>query len=134
MSEAIHFPDYEISEFSGYAQELPDSLPEYYRPWHELANKTANLIASQTVKTETEKLPLLDSSKLQDFKDLRLAHLQLCIITSGYAWESGPHNVVQSIPASVAIPLCDVSDRLGVQPGMSYFALLGNWQRVDKNK
>lgn len=43
----------------------------------------------------TFQLPLLDPSQLTDFKDLRLAHLQLVMITAGYAWEQGAEHVAQ---------------------------------------
>ncbi|KAK0058963.1 myoglobin [Biomphalaria pfeifferi] len=133
MSETVQFEEFEVSQVTGFAAEFVDSLPDYYSPWHELASHTVDLVTAQKMRSETEKLPLLDPSQLTDFKDLRLAHLQLVMITAGYAWEQGAEQVAQAIPANVAIPLCEISDKLGVQPGMSYFDIIGNWTRRDKH-
>ncbi|XP_059145130.1 myoglobin-like, partial [Physella acuta] len=93
MAEAIHFRDFEVFETTGFASELPDSLPDYFLPWHQLALKTVELMTSQSMRQETEKLPLLDSSRLEKYEDLRLAYLQLTVISSGYAWERGPEQL-----------------------------------------
>ncbi|KAH9513098.1 Indoleamine 2,3-dioxygenase 1 [Bulinus truncatus] len=131
MCEELNFQDFEIDNETGFASELTHSLPDYYQPWHQLASQTVTLLADQRLRTEAEKLPLLETSKLTDFRDLRLAHLQLVVITQGYAWEQGPQQVAQSIPSNVAIPLCEISDKLGVPAGMSYFTILGNWTRIN---
>ena len=40
-------------------------------------------------------LELLDHNRLLEYKELRLAHLQLCLIASGYIWQDGDDAVTQ---------------------------------------
>ncbi len=80
-------------------------------------------------------MPLLDTSSLTDYKDMRLGHLYLCYIGNGYVWQDGDSGVPVCLPRQVAVPWCALSDRLGLQPCMSHaVAALANWKLKDPTK
>ena len=40
-------------------------------------------------------LELLDPTRLKGHRELRLAHLQLCLITAGYVWQDGDSGIAK---------------------------------------
>nr|Q01966.2 RecName: Full=Myoglobin [Haliotis diversicolor]BAA18961.1 IDO-like myoglobin [Haliotis diversicolor]CAA48412.1 myoglobin [Haliotis diversicolor] len=117
----IQLSKYHVSKDIGFLLEpLQDVLPDYFAPWNRLAKSLPDLVASHKFRDAVKEMPLLDSSKLAGYRQKRLAHLQLVLITSGYLWQEGEGGAVQRLPECVAKPLWNVSNDLGLKPVLTY--------------
>nr|XP_022315934.1 myoglobin-like [Crassostrea virginica] len=114
--------DYGISRTLGFLLERPlEQLPDYYEAWNRLA-KEAPKLASQdkTLRAEVAKLPFFDHQRLTSHRELRLAHLLLSAIATGYIWQDGDQGVPKVLPRVLAEPWWGVSERLGLQPVLGH--------------
>lgn len=105
-------------------------LPEPYAAWHVLASSLPSLIAEGNLASAVNQLELLDTDGLPD-TNLEAAKLALAFITQAYVWEPDFSNTGQPntlVPASLAVPLVEVSRRLG-EPAIFNYAdhTLRNW-------
>ncbi|XP_038816439.1 indoleamine 2,3-dioxygenase 2-like isoform X5 [Salvelinus namaycush] len=77
-------------------------------------------------------MPLLNTQFLESHRELRLAHLALSVMTMGYVWQEGEDDTVKMLPRNLAIPYCEVSQRLGLPPILTHAdAVLANWRKRD---
>uniref|UniRef100_A0A4W5MS28 Indoleamine 2,3-dioxygenase 1 n=1 Tax=Hucho hucho TaxID=62062 RepID=A0A4W5MS28_9TELE len=77
-------------------------------------------------------MPLLNTQFLESHRELRLAHLALSVMTMGYVWQEGENDTVKMLPRNLAIPYCEVSQRLGLPPILTHAdAVLANWKKRD---
>lgn len=119
---------------------LPDSLeslaflPSKYSVWREIAQNLPSMLPMGTVGPEIQKIPQIDATSLEDCH-LTRAKLCLGMIAQAYVWEpisrgeSEPRTV---LPAQIAIPLVQVSQRLEEPPILNYADyVLRNWIKVD---
>ncbi|XP_015827846.1 indoleamine 2,3-dioxygenase 1 [Nothobranchius furzeri] len=124
---------YHVSEEFGFI--LPDpleELPSYYQPWMEIALRIPEFVRSHDLRSHVDKMPLLSTTFLQKHKELRLAHLALSMVTMGYIWQEGENNTVEILPSNLAVPLWEVSQRLGLPPILTHAdAALANWRKKD---
>ncbi|XP_071079876.1 myoglobin [Haliotis cracherodii] len=117
----IQLSKYHVSKDIGFLLEpLQDVLPDYFEPWNRLAKSLPELVASHKFRDAVKEMPLLDQSKLAGYRQKRLAHLQLVLITSGYLWQEGEGGAVQRLPECVSKPLWNVSNDLGLKPVLTY--------------
>ncbi|CAL1540903.1 unnamed protein product, partial [Lymnaea stagnalis] len=126
---------YHISYNTGFMLEDPlTSLPPYFDQWHVLASSVPKLLIEKKVREAVSKLPVLDHEKLASYRQLRLAHLQLSYITAAYVWQNGDKDPPQVLPKSLAVPLYEISRKLGLQPVLCHTDLaLANWKKKDLN-
>ncbi|XP_013422192.1 indoleamine 2,3-dioxygenase 2 [Lingula anatina] len=132
----INLRYYRISETVGFLLEEPlTELPSYFEAWSELGKNVPHYLSQHELRSRVEKMPLLDYTQLSDYHQYCLAHLLLSFIGAGYVWQEGDKGVVQSVPASLAIPWCGVSDYLGIHPIISHtdFALV-NWTKIEPQR
>nr|BAU94261.1 indoleamine 2,3-dioxygenase 1 [synthetic construct] len=126
---------FHISEEYGFV--LPDpltELPDYYQPWMDIAKNLPHLIESHQLREQVHKMPLLSTQHLQGHRELRLAHLALGFITMGYVWQEGERDTAKVLPRNLAVPYCEVSQRLGLPPILVYAdCVLANWKKKDPN-
>ncbi|XP_048836054.1 indoleamine 2,3-dioxygenase 1 isoform X1 [Brienomyrus brachyistius] len=122
---------YHVSEECGFILPAPQTeLPTYYRPWMDIAQSVPQLVQSHTLRSRVHQMPLLESHFLESHRALRLAHLALSTITMGYVWQEGEHGTVKVLPQNVAVPLWDVSQRLGLPPILTHAdGVLANWRK-----
>ncbi|KAI2661325.1 Indoleamine 2,3-dioxygenase 2 [Labeo rohita] len=107
-------------------------LPVYYKPWMDIARNVPELISSHSLRLRIHDMPLLETHLLQTHRELRLAHLALCIMTSGYVWQEGDKETVKVLPRSLSVPFCEVSQRLGLPPILiNADTVLANWKKRD---
>lgn len=120
---------FHISEEYGFLLPNPlKELPDYYRPWMEIANKLSYLIESHQLRAQVKKMPLLDCQFLRDYREHRLAHLVLSFITMGYVWQEGETQLDKVLPKNLAIPFVEVSRSVGLPPILVHSDLvLANW-------
>ncbi|CAB1319760.1 unnamed protein product, partial [Coregonus sp. 'balchen'] len=98
----------------------------------DIAQHVTELIYSHTLRSHILKMPLLNTQSLESHRELRLAHLALSVMTMGYVWQEGEHDTVKMLPRNLAIPYCEVSQRLGLPPILTHAdAVLANWKKRD---
>uniref|UniRef100_UPI0037E94824 indoleamine 2,3-dioxygenase 2-like n=1 Tax=Semicossyphus pulcher TaxID=241346 RepID=UPI0037E94824 len=127
------FQTFDISEELGFLLEEPlTNLPDYYRPWLDLAYNLEQLVDSHKLRDLVHKMPILSTNLLTSHRELRLAHLALGFITMGYVWQEGQHAPAEILPKALSLPLWLVSHRLGLPPIMTYAdCVLANWKLRD---
>lgn len=120
--QEVNLKDFGISTTLGFLLSRPlEKLPEYFESWNSLASE-APILASRdkTLRERVQRLPLLDHERLTTYRELRLAHLILCAIATGYIWQEGDQGVPNVLPRALAVPWCGVSRRLGLQPVINH--------------
>ncbi|XP_059910856.1 indoleamine 2,3-dioxygenase 1 isoform X3 [Gadus macrocephalus] len=124
---------YHVSTELGFVLPAPlQELPEYYRPWMEIAFQVSDLVQSHTLRSRIDKMPLLSTEYLQSHRELRLAHLALSAMTMGYVWQEGEEGTIQKLPRTLAVPFWEVSRSLGLPPILTHAdAVLANWRKKD---
>ncbi|GFR57997.1 indoleamine 2,3-dioxygenase 2 [Elysia marginata] len=100
--------------------------------WNKLARDMPRLIKEKKMRDAVHKLEELNPSLLEGKKQLKLAHLQLSLITSGYVWQDGDAGVPKYLPRNLAVPFYTISNRLGLQPILTHATLvMANVTRID---
>ncbi|XP_036106506.1 indoleamine 2,3-dioxygenase 2 [Molossus molossus] len=120
---------FHISEDCGFLLPNPlRELPNHYRPWMEIANELPHFIESHQLRAQVNKMPLLTCQFLRSYREQRLAHLVLSLITMGYVWQEGETQPQEVLPRNLALPLVEVSSTLGLPPILVHSDLvLTNW-------
>ncbi|XP_016051122.1 PREDICTED: indoleamine 2,3-dioxygenase 2 [Miniopterus natalensis] len=120
---------FHISEDCGFLLPNPlKKLPDHYRPWMEIANQLSYLIESHQLRAQVNKIPLLNCQLLKSYREQRLAHLVLSLITMGYVWQEGETQPAEVLPRNLALPFVEVSRNLGLPPILVHSDLvLTNW-------
>ncbi|KAG8961335.1 hypothetical protein FRC03_005509 [Tulasnella sp. 419] len=119
----------------------PPAPPTYtfsdpaYSSWLTLATSIPSLLSSGELYQSVEQLPLLDFDA-EDIAEWRLAYVCLAYLAHAYIWGKGKDEEEPSrdtLPTNLSIPLREVSDALGVQPGLTFACLtLWNWKAEDR--
>ncbi|GAA56115.1 indoleamine 2 3-dioxygenase [Clonorchis sinensis] len=137
----VHFvmkslSDYRLSEKSAAVLEFPlTKLPNGYEPWNTIISILPELYRNGSLRDYVSKLPLLSVDNLHSHVELRLAHKILAFVTSAYVWLKGETDKPKSIPAQLAIPLIETSEKLGLHPITTHQDLvLGNCLYVGENE
>ncbi|KAK3612259.1 hypothetical protein CHS0354_039539 [Potamilus streckersoni] len=130
---SINLSDFHVSQRVGFLLEKPlAELPAYFEPWNQVCSRMPELVMQHRLRQEVDKMDVLDHHKLQGYRQLRLAHLQLSFISAGYIWQDGDKGVPEKLPRCLAVPWCGLSKTLGIQPVLSHSDLvLANWTTVD---
>lgn len=125
--------DYHIDEDVGFALPHPlAELPAAYSPWTLVARNLPKLIENGQLREEVEKIPTLRTDGLRGHRLQRLAHLALGYITMAYVWNRGDGDIRKALPRNIAVPYCELSEKLGLPPILSYAdCVLANWKKKD---
>ncbi|XP_036313928.1 indoleamine 2,3-dioxygenase 2 isoform X1 [Pipistrellus kuhlii] len=120
---------FHISEDCGFLLPKPlKELSDHYRPWMEIASKLSDLIESHQLRAHVNEMPLLSCQFLKSYREQRLAHLVLSLITMGYVWQEGEAQPAEVLPRNLALPFVEVSRDLGLPPILVHADLvLTNW-------
>jgi indoleamine 2,3-dioxygenase len=116
--------DYGISPTHGF---LPDVLPltrlpdPYYNKWEAIVANLQALILSKRLRGVVDRLPVLSTICLEHDAEWRRAYVLLCFMAHGYIW--GGDSPSERLPASISIPLLQVSEHLEVPPVATYAAV-----------
>src|SRR5882757_4186151 len=131
----ISLEDYDVSLERGF---LPNkdpllALPAYYQPWDDGARDLPKLLLSGSVRPWLASIPKLETDRLLDQRSLDRAMLILSYFGSAWVW--GEAEVNDRIPENIAIPWCQVAERLDRPPILSYAShALNNWRRIDETR
>ncbi|XP_028659308.1 indoleamine 2,3-dioxygenase 2-like [Erpetoichthys calabaricus] len=131
----ICLKDFGVCEHYGFVLPEPKTeLPDYYKPWMEIATNLTELIESHQLRVQVNKMPLLSTQYLQGHRAMRLAHLSLGFITMGYVWQEGERQPAKTLPSNLAVPYYKISVQLGLPPILVYAdSVLANWRKKDPN-
>lgn len=103
-----------------------------YHLWEDLGDDLPKLLGARLgqARDPIKQLPILATDKLTTDAELRRAHLLLCLFAHAYVW-GGPHPI-DEIPEGIAVPLWEVSNKLGIPPVLGHPSIvLYNWRRLD---
>jgi indoleamine 2,3-dioxygenase len=110
-----------------------DELPAYFAPWEAVARELPKLLIAGQVRARVESLPLLEANALGTEREMQRAMTILSFLGHAYVW--GERNVVDRLPAVLAVPWHRVSEFLGRPPVLSYASYaLENWRRLDVDR
>lgn len=136
-AKAFDFTQYEISEERGFlpVQDPAERLPQFPVLEHLQTELPKLLTARQLRRWINEQDQLIPDEPLPDEPELyRAAFRVLSFTAHGYVWEDFRHPV-DHLPATLAVPLCQMANKLGRPPVLSYASYaLDNWRRLDPTK
>ncbi|KAG1501279.1 hypothetical protein G6F46_006048 [Rhizopus delemar] len=109
-------------------QRLPDA---YFAPWENRLDGLHEALADHSIRKDIQKLPLLDTTRLQTTEEYQRAFLVLCFLSHAYVW--GEEEAAKILPAPLAVPLTKVSDHLGLHPVLCHASVaLWNYRLIDE--
>lgn len=129
--------DFDVFPDTGF---LPNKLPlvllpqKYYQPWETLVNNLPALILTKRVrKLVDDELEVLSTEQLASVEEYRRAYQVLGFLAHAYVW--GDSAATDLLPQSIAKPLIEVSDHLGLPPLATYAGLcLWNFKEIMPNR
>ena len=82
------------------------------------------LLQAKSLRREVDALPELEFSEatLRSEEAWRRAYVLLCFLGQAYVWMEGQAGLVDKIPKKLAVPWVNVSQRIGMQPVVTYAA------------
>ncbi|XP_018418761.1 PREDICTED: indoleamine 2,3-dioxygenase 2 [Nanorana parkeri] len=131
--EKQNLEDCYVSEEHGFILRDPlDKLPDYYKPWMDIAECLSVLIETKKLRDEVSKMPELGTQQLKGHRQQRLARTILSHIVMGYVWQNGESGGVKVLPRALAVPYHQLSHALGL-PLIIVHAdfVLANWKKKD---
>jgi indoleamine 2,3-dioxygenase len=113
MLSDIKLANYQIDPVRGFlpAEDPLEQLPSYFTSWEDLAAQVSALLMTGRLRSALDQLPLLDTSRLEDDRQIQRAMLLLSVFGNAYVWAEKP--AATSIPPGVAIPWAQVAEKLG---------------------
>jgi len=131
----VEYAHYQVNSETGFlpAQDPLQQLPREFVAWEQVAGDLSALLMTGRLRAALENLPLLDANHLQNVREQDRAMLLLSILGNAYVW--GEAEPALRIPRGVAVPLCQVAERLGIPPIVAHtHIVLRNWRRIDPQK
>lgn len=116
--------DYGLSPEAGFLPQTPPltHLPDpYYSKWEAIAANLQAQVLSRRLRGIVDRLPVLSTAGLEHDAEWRRAYSLLCFIAHAYIW--GADSPVDRLPASISVPLLQISARLEVPPVATYAAV-----------
>lgn len=114
---------------------LPPKYPvarladEYYQPWENLATNLPAVLLTKNIRNLVGKMPLLSTEKLGSIENIRRAYQVLGFLAHAYVW--GTDEPVSKLPESIAKPLVETADILGLPPLGTYASFcLWNFREI----
>ncbi|XP_077980137.1 indoleamine 2,3-dioxygenase 2-like [Glandiceps talaboti] len=132
----VNLADFSASEDFGFLFPNPVSeLTEYFSTWNDLGLNLVQYIQDGSIRERVHSTPVLDNEKLDNPSNLRLAQIILSSIANAYVWGEGIKAVPKMLPRPIAVPLWEVSKRLGINPLINYSCFcLANWKPKNKTE
>lgn len=110
-----------------------ESLPQGFEIWDRLVAQVPILLMSNRLRGTLANLSIPDLSTLESDRQLRRAMLLLSIFGHAYVW--GGTKPATTIPRAIAIPWCQIAEKLDRPPALAYASIiLDNWRRLDRSQ
>ncbi|XP_073478306.1 indoleamine 2,3-dioxygenase 2 [Aquarana catesbeiana] len=131
--EKQNLADCYVSEEHGFILQDPlDKLPDYYKPWMDIAEHLTVLIETKKLRDAVHQMPELDIQQLKGHRQKRLARTVLSHMVMAYVWQNGETGGVKVLPRALAVPYHHISLALGLPLIMVHADLvLANWKKKD---
>lgn len=134
----MDYGKYDVSVHNGFLPINPngftEKLPSSYDLWEEIVSKIPIVAPAGGMNFLVDTLPIADTKYLTTLPQIQRAYSILCYITQAYVWEDNK-NPKREIPPQLAVPLLEVSEKLGLQPILTHASVdLFNWRKSDNNK
>lgn len=114
------------------AQDPLRQLPKPFTVWEDVAQELPKLLVSDSLYRTIVDLPPFPSDEL-DRRELERAMVLLSYLGHAYVWGGSRPQTI--LPKSLAVPWCDVAERLGRPPVLSYSSYaLHNYFRFDDTR
>ena len=124
--------DFEIDPVTGFLPALDPlrSLPAEFAAWDALGADLPALLLAHQARNRLAHMPLLDVDHLAGAAERERAMLLLSTFAGAYVW--GEAEPAKRLPPALAVPLWQISERLGRKPIISHASnVLHNWRRLD---
>lgn len=123
---------YEVDATTGFVPSTPPllQLDSHFDAWEQVAPDLSALIRSRRLRAVLERLPQLEANALTTRREQERGFLLLTHYVNAYVW--GDTEPKLRVPATLAVPLCNLAERLGRPPIAHYASMaLHNWQLLD---
>ena len=118
-----------LGKYGFLSEDIPLArLPGPFESWERIADDLPSIIKSGKLREKVDQLPLVtvNDLSLPDKQHWQRAYCVLSFISQGYICED---DQCISLPKQLAVPLVDVSSKLGLPPSPCYAAfILWNWR------
>ncbi|WP_437626178.1 hypothetical protein [Sorangium sp. So ce1151] len=105
-------------------------LPPAYDAWERVAASLPALLSVGKLGQALERMPLLPIDRLEDVGQVRRGLLLVSMLASAHVW--GGRQPATVLPRSIAVPLWEISERLGLPPTLVHATMtLWNFRRLD---
>jgi len=105
-------------------------MPKALLGWQTIAVELPKLLVARRVRQAVADMSIVNGDSLQDAAELERAMLAFSFIAHAYVWGDSP--VPQSLPATLSLPWCQIANKLGRPPVLSYPSYaLHNWRRIE---
>ena len=136
---AVTLDSFAISEKTGFVPETPPlaSLPSYFSKWEMVVGQLSDLLREKTLRDAVHHLPVVEFSEntLHSIEEWRRALIVLSALFQGYMWQEGEAGLPSKMPAILAVPFNEVSQKIGVPLVGVYAAnVLYNWYLPDPSQ
>ncbi|KAJ3108253.1 hypothetical protein HDU97_001787 [Phlyctochytrium planicorne] len=126
--------DYDIHPKYGFLPGDPQPLrrlPSYYEPWEIIMDQLQALLLAKQIRNKVDKLPKLDTSRLETRRQWQRAYLVLSFIGQAYVWGKN-EDAMERMPSVIAVPWIEICEKLEVEPIITYAAVeLYNFFLID---
>jgi len=117
------------------------SLPPYYSAWDDVGAQLPKLLIAGSVHLRgiVSNLPLLDISGLTTTAQLERAMIILSYVAHAFVWCDADGSGVSpatthTLPACIAVPWYQVSQRLGRIPALHFATIVQNYRLLDEDR
>jgi indoleamine 2,3-dioxygenase len=121
--------------FLGPSSVAETAMPPSFAPLLDAAENLADLLTSTRMRATLEALPdPVDGAFLSEASDdqLRAAMVRYSFLVQAYVW--GASEPAAALPASLAVPIWRLAERLGHKPLLLYSGyVLDNWALMDRS-
>jgi len=109
-----------------------EKLPTKFSAWENIARELPKLLVSNQVRKIIKELPVFPTEHLKNIRQIERAMQILSYLGHAYVWGEKP--VIQILPAVLAKPWHEVSQKLNRPPVLSYASYaLHNWRKINKS-
>ncbi len=131
MKELHH---YNIDSVRGFlpADDPLQQLPSAFAPWEEACAWIPGLLICGKIRSVLDKLEEISPETLETEQERWRAYLLLSVLANAFIM--GEEEQAKVLPRNIAVPLWQVTQKLGLPPLFTYSSMiLNNWKRVDKS-
>ncbi|WP_438029285.1 hypothetical protein [Sorangium sp. So ce233] len=108
-------------------------LPPAYDAWERVAASLPALLSTEKLGKALERMPLVPVDRLEDVGQVRRGLLLISMLASAHVW--GGREPATVLPRSVAVPLWELSERLGLPPTLVHATMtLWNFRRLEEDE